>query len=66
MPAPAEHQQARNILDERSAARYLELSVSFLRKARRLGHGPAYLRFGRAVRYEIRALDSFCAERRVQ
>lgn len=63
---PAEPQQARTVGDEKVAAKYLDLSVSFLRKSRRLGTGPAYLRFGRAIRYRFCDLDKFCAERRVQ
>ena len=41
------------------------MSVPFLRKARRMGRGPAYYRIGHAVRYRLGDLDDWLAMRRV-
>lgn len=46
-------------LPERSAAALLGVSVALLRKWRRTGAGPAYLRIGKLVRYRLSALRSF-------
>ena len=51
-PAPA-------TLETRDAANYLGVTASFLR-AKRLGTGgPAFVRFGRSIRYRIRDLDKW-------
>lgn len=51
---------------EPDASRYVGLSVAYLRQARRLGRGPAYLRIGRTIRYCIADLDQWLAAHRVQ
>jgi predicted DNA-binding transcriptional regulator AlpA len=40
-----------SLLTEREVARRLAVSTGLLRKWRRLGDGPEFLRLGRAVRY---------------
>ena len=45
------------------AAEYLGLSESYLNKARHFGTGPAYVRFGRAIRYSRDALDDWAEQR---
>ena len=53
-------------LREADAARYLEMSVAYLRGSR-VGRcpGPAFVRLGRSVRYLRADLDQFLDERRV-
>ena len=50
-------------VNTREAAKYLGLHADTLRKLRREGGGPPYARIGRAVRYDLRELDRFMAER---
>jgi hypothetical protein len=40
-------------LREPDAARYIGLSRPYLRRARRFGNGPAFVRVNRAIRYRI-------------
>lgn len=54
-----------SLLHERDAARILGLSVHWLRRARCKGGGPPYIKFGRAVRYELNALLQWIADHRV-
>lgn len=57
------------ILDERQAARYIGMSVSFLQQSRCPGtpchgKGPKFLRIGdRAIRYRVADLDAFLESR---
>jgi predicted DNA-binding transcriptional regulator AlpA len=51
---------------EREAAPYLGMTTSWLRKGRRDGTGPPYIRIGRTVRYIIRDLDSYRERHRVE
>jgi hypothetical protein len=53
-------------ITERDASHYIGLSVAYLRQARRLGRGPAYLRIGRTIRYHIEDLDAFLQAHRVE
>jgi hypothetical protein len=53
------------LLPERDAARYLGMSAAWLQRHRWLGTGPAYIKHGRAVRYERTALDHWISEHRV-
>jgi hypothetical protein len=46
-----------HVIAERDAAEYIGLSIAYLRAARRLGRGPAYLRLGRSIRYRVVDLD---------
>lgn len=52
--------------NERAAALYAGVSVSFLRKRRRLKLAPAFLRAGRRVVYSRDDIDAFLHERRVE
>ena len=52
-------------LSEPDAAFYIGMSVSFLRKARRVGQGPAYHQIGRRVVYGVTDLDAWLALHRV-
>jgi len=53
-------------LDERAAARMLSVSPDFLRKFRRTGGGPAYLRLGRVIRYRHVDLVAWLEGRKFQ
>jgi hypothetical protein len=52
-------------LNEAETAEYICMSRPFLRLARMKGTGPAYLRIGRAIRYDVRDLDAWLVEHRV-
>jgi len=52
-------------LAERDAAQYIGYSPAYLRKCRRTGHGPAYIRVGRSIRYRIKDLDAWLEAHRV-
>lgn len=54
------------VVRETVAAQHLQLSVAYLRKARREQRGPVYLRFGRAVRYRLADLDAWISSCAVQ
>jgi len=47
------------LLTEKEAARYLTRSVSSLRRGRRDGAGPKFLRIGRSIRYQRSQLDAY-------
>lgn len=48
------------LLNDREAAIYLGMSTSYLRKARRFGQGPTFVRIGmRAIRYRVSDLHEF-------
>lgn len=59
------------LLSESQACRYLNVSRSFLAKARMTGAlpnrtpGPPFLKIGRAVRYDVSDLDQWIAAWRV-
>ncbi len=53
-------------LDTEAAAKRTGLSASSLEKLRVTGMGPAYLKLGRRVVYDIRDLESWMAARRVR
>jgi hypothetical protein len=50
---------------EPDAAVYCGVSTSYLRKARRFGRGPAFVRHGRAIRYALADLQEWAASHRV-
>lgn len=50
---------------EKAAARYAGLSVSTLRKRRRLGLPPSYIKVGRRVVYAKQDIDAFLRAGRV-
>jgi len=51
--------QIDHCVSERQAAAVLGVSVALLRKWRRTGGGPPYLRIGKLVRYRLSALRNF-------
>ena len=55
------------LLDERDAARYLNVSRVTLRRSRCYGKpdGPAFIRMGRTIRYAAADLQAFIEKRRV-
>ena len=52
------------LLDTESAATELDVSSSFLNKARLTGKGPRFVKIGRAVRYEPSEIALWLAGRR--
>jgi hypothetical protein len=56
----------KELLLPEQAAGQLHLSDSSLTKMRCLGGGPEYLKFGRSVRYEQKAVDDWLSARRVR
>ena len=54
-----------NVVNEKQAARYIGMSVSYLRQDRCYGAvgdrvpGPIFLKFGRAIRYRVCDLDAW-------
>ncbi len=53
------------LVDTKAAADHLGLAVVTLERARVVGDGPAFCRFGRAVRYRLCDLDEWASARRV-
>ena len=49
-----------------AAATYVGLSASTLNKLRVFGGGPAFLKLGRRVVYDVRDLDQWLSDRRRQ
>lgn len=64
LSAVTNRDELRLTVDE--AAEVLSLSVKTLEAWRRLGKGPAFVKLGRSVRYEMRALDQFTRSRTVR
>ena len=60
-----------DIVKEREAAKYICMSVPFLRQSRMDGvregrtPGPPWIRIGRAIRYRIEDLDAWIQKHRV-
>lgn len=52
----------RHTLTPADASKYIGFSVWWLKNARRKGHGPAYIRCGRAIRYRVSDLDAWLAQ----
>ena len=50
------------IYDEKVSATYIGLKPPTMRKRRREGKGPSYIKIGRLVRYRQRDLDAFLEE----
>jgi len=61
----ADNNFAERLLDESAAARILNLSPRTLQAWRQSGEGPAFCRFGSAVRYSHADLAEFVNNRRV-
>jgi len=47
------------LLTVREAAEFLQLSESWMNKARITGDGPRFIKMGRSVRYSLQALEEF-------
>ncbi len=47
------------LFTEKQTSQYLTRSVSSLRRDRKLGNGPAFIKIGRSVRYLRSELDRF-------
>lgn len=58
-PVPVE------VVDERQAAAYLNLSVKTLQARRASYKAPPFLKIGRSIRYRLADLDAFLAAHRV-
>ncbi len=69
MKSQSEHPR---VLNEKEAARYIGMSVPFLRQSRVDGNrqnrtpAPPYVKIGRSVRYLVADLDAWLQENRVQ
>lgn len=67
-----QHADPPALVPETDAARYISMSVSYLRQARMEGQrqgrtaGPPWIQVGRAVRYSIPDLDAWIARNRRQ
>lgn len=57
--AAADDQMPLRLLNTAEAAEYLGLAENTLRIARIRGSGPAYRKFGRAVRYAVEDLTTY-------
>ena len=52
-------------VDEKAAARILGVAVQTLRNWRHFRKGPAYIKMGRSVRYQIKDLQEYLDDRRI-
>jgi excisionase family DNA binding protein len=59
MSNPAKEFQPDRLLTVKEAAGYLQVSESWLNKARLTGCGPRFIKMGRSVRYSAQALEEF-------
>lgn len=57
--------KAQTLLSTEDAARYIGMAARTLHNWRWMGNGigPAFVRMGRAVRYDVRTLDAWIAAR---
>lgn len=53
------------VLTEVESARYLTMSIAWLRKMRRIGEGPAYSRLSRRIVYRKQDLDDLIRRGRI-
>ena len=53
------------VLPDDQAAKEIGVATQTLRNWRHLGKGPAYLKIGRSVRYQIEDLKKFKVNRRI-
>lgn len=51
------------LFTEKQAAHYLTRSVSSLRRGRKYGSGPKFVRLGRSIRYAKTELDAYVSAR---
>ena len=54
-----------DVLTETESARYLTMSIAWLRKMRRIGEGPAYSRLSRRIVYRRQDLDDLIRRGRI-
>jgi predicted DNA-binding transcriptional regulator AlpA len=59
----ADHNGRDRLLTPTETAKLLRLSPSWLAKARMTGEGPAYIKLGRAVRYDVGTLAQWMKSR---
>lgn len=57
--------QYNNLLREKDAAAFLNVSPAWLQRSRCYGGGPDFVRYGRAVRYEPACLRAWVEQHRV-
>lgn len=57
---------AKQVLDEREVSSEYSLSVPWLRKRRRLGGGPPFLKIGEMVRYWRKNVETYLEAHMVQ
>ena len=55
----------KRIVGEREAAIFMGLAVQTLRNFRHQRRGPAYLKIGRAVRYDLGDIKAYLQKRRI-
>jgi predicted DNA-binding transcriptional regulator AlpA len=66
---PASHDEKRSdatfdpLLTPKEAAKFLNLSTSWLAKSRTTGEGPEFVKIGHAVRYRMSSLEKFLQAR---
>ncbi len=61
-----EHAQPARVIRERDASKYIALSCAFLRQGRMHGTGPAFIRIGRSILYQVTDLDDWLNAHRVE
>ena len=54
-----------SLIDDLLAAEHLDLAVQTLRNWRYQGIGPAYLKLGRCVRYQIEDIEAYKRKKRI-
>jgi len=62
---PGDDATKREVLKEREVSADYTLSVPWLRKQRRLGKGPTYIKIGRMVRYFRDDVEAYLIDRLV-
>ena len=50
---------AQEVLNERQVEEVYGFSISYLRRARRQGHGPRFLNVGKLIRYRRSDIENF-------
>ncbi|HEX7882953.1 MAG TPA: helix-turn-helix domain-containing protein [Afipia sp.] len=64
MQAKATGDAASRYINDRAAARYLNVATATLAKWRMSGRGPRYHKFGVMVRYTVADLDAYAEQAR--
>jgi predicted DNA-binding transcriptional regulator AlpA len=52
-------------VDERQASKLLGVAVQTLRNWRHLRRGPAYVKMGRSVRYQVKDLEAYLQRKKI-